>query len=296
MTVARPLFALEVESPRSAPRDGSVRLRNWCNMAAFLLSTAISYSSLSGAYGLTNAEVSAKYQTLVTPARWTFSIWSIIFFGEGVAMFAQLLPRYRDCDLVVRSSFWWQATCFWQLLWTATFTREALLWSAFCMLGILASLVFLAMRVDAIDSSLDAYLLLKAPFSLHMSWVACTSAVNANILADASGLAPSTLLAVAIVSLVLISCFVTIFALAMEQPDPVVPFVVALALGGVGRELTDAAGLESSERFNPYLWPREVLMGVRSSAVILNGASGLAFIAAVAILARKTFVASRRKA
>merc|ERR1719313_124544 len=80
--------------------------RNWLNLGAYVLNTIVTYVSLTGIFGKTNTELSAKYETLVTPSGWAFSIWGPIFIREGIFVVAQLFPRFRKSEVVHRMSPW----------------------------------------------------------------------------------------------------------------------------------------------------------------------------------------------
>merc|ERR1719424_2158416 len=101
--------ASESETSEDMP---SIGWKNWLNLAAYVLNSAVTYSSLTGIFGATNSELSNKYQTLVTPAGWAFSIWGVIFIWEGVFVVAQFFPSFRACTTVVQVSPWWWAVCF----------------------------------------------------------------------------------------------------------------------------------------------------------------------------------------
>merc|ERR1712118_549417 len=53
-------------------------------LIAYVLFIAVNVISQTGAFGLpTNADISDKYSTPITPAGWTFSIWGLIFVLQG---------------------------------------------------------------------------------------------------------------------------------------------------------------------------------------------------------------------
>lgn len=86
----------------SAQGSSKLQTLNYANIAAYILNTAVTYGvGLSGLFP-TNAELSAKYQTLVTPAGYAFSIWGVIFISEAVFTVMQALSAYRSSDVVVK--------------------------------------------------------------------------------------------------------------------------------------------------------------------------------------------------
>ena len=63
-------------TPRSASR---LNCLNYTNIVAYVLNVVVTYGiGVGGILDLpTNDELSAKYQTLVTPIGWAFSIWGM---------------------------------------------------------------------------------------------------------------------------------------------------------------------------------------------------------------------------
>jgi len=116
---------IEETSGGGTCRDGPpIGAKHWLNLLAYAVNTTVTYISMTGIFGATNTEISHKYQTLVTPAGWAFSIWGIIFIWEGVFVVAQFFPAYRDSDTVSRISPWCRALCMFQSVWTLVFAQD----------------------------------------------------------------------------------------------------------------------------------------------------------------------------
>merc|ERR1719389_1282512 len=107
-----------------AIKSEAISWKNLLNLAAYVLNTVVTYSSLTGIFGSTNTELSNKYQTLVTPAGWAFSIWGPIFIWEGIFVVAQLFPRFRQSEVVLKISPCWWALCVIQCCWTVAFAQD----------------------------------------------------------------------------------------------------------------------------------------------------------------------------
>jgi hypothetical protein len=72
------------ESPKSEVAiDKSFNKFNFINLFAYITNVFVTFAI--GTFGLggrpTNGELSAKYQTIVTPSGTAFSIWSVIFIA-----------------------------------------------------------------------------------------------------------------------------------------------------------------------------------------------------------------------
>jgi len=267
-------------APMSAPAPLS--WHNWANLVAYVINLAVTYGSLTGVFGPTNSELSRKYQTLVTPAGWAFSIWGPIFIWEGFFAGAQMTPWLRDSSVVSSMTGWWLAACVFQVGWTVFFAREIVVASLICMLGILASLLGGILVTDRAlpQISIREFWFLRAPFSLHAGWIVAASLLNTNVLADFLKASPGPLLALAVASFATISATVAIFALATPKADTIICLVAAWALAGISTNLQEAEDLRNPDRFNFYDWPQEVLDGIRISALIIS--IGSLLLAAVA--------------
>jgi len=156
----------------------------WVNLLFFILNTIITYISLTGVFGPTNTELSNKYQTLITPAGWAFSIWGFIFAWEGVFIFCQLYyEELRKSELLINGiSYWWISACFWQCLWTIVFAQEMLGFAFVCMFGILFSLGMILRNCSKFDYSTFEYWTLVGPFQLHFGWITAAFLLSINVL------------------------------------------------------------------------------------------------------------------
>jgi len=266
--------------------------RNWLNLVAYVLNSVITYTSLTGVFGETNTELSDKYQTLITPAGFAFSIWGPIFIWEAVFAVAQMLPRFRGCQVVQVMSPWWWGACLAQCGWTLGCAQDVIPLSLLLMLAILGCLLGASASTDGLDLSWAEYLCLRAPLSLHLGWIAVASAVNANVQFDAAKASPEALLAAAVLSFVGIGMLNAGLAFATKSPDPIANLVAAWAFLAISSELGDASKLADTTRHNPYVWPPVVLGGLRAAA----GAAALGMLAlALAAAARSALGLCLRK-
>ena len=65
----------------TADSNNKLQVVHYANVLAYIANVSVTYIiGISGLFGLpTNGELSAKYQTLVTPAGYAFSIWGLIY-------------------------------------------------------------------------------------------------------------------------------------------------------------------------------------------------------------------------
>jgi len=255
--------------------------KNWLNFAMYVANCAVTYASISGIFGATNTDLSKKYQTLITPAGWAFSIWGPIFIWEGVFAVIQLLPRFRSRNSVQNIAPWWWASCVFQVLWSITFAADGITLAFILMVSILVSLVGLLWTGDSKPGTIAEYWLIRAPFALQCGWIVAASALNLNVFADACLASQGTLLTLAIVSLGIVFAIAILATFAIPLPNPVICFVAFWALMGIYSELGEARFLRDETRFNYSAWPQVVLDGVRGASLLLALASLALMVVAV---------------
>jgi translocator protein len=189
-----------------------------------------------------NAAMSAKYQTIVTPAGWAFAIWGLIFLMQAIWCVLQLvLPAYRTNPLVVRGvGYNYVGVCAFQVAWTFAFGLEQIALSLVWMLGILFYLVrihsSLQKVVDESDNNNNNnnnFWLLRFPFDLHLGWIVAATLVNVNLVlqahvASAAVKFTAGILTVAIASVV--AAAVLYREKDRKDPNLVIPSVLVWAL------------------------------------------------------------------
>jgi len=167
---------------------------NYANIASYVLNVAVTYGvGASGKLGPSNAEISSKYQTLVTPAGYAFAIWGVIFTFQLIWSLIQLLPKYRAKEEVlfgVGYYYVWVVVA--QAVWTIVFTLQHITLSLIAMVSILIPLQLIQKRASNIPSdSISSYWLLKFPFQIHFGWIVAATLVNFNVVLVACNLSPT---------------------------------------------------------------------------------------------------------
>lgn len=215
---------------------------------AFIFQTFVVFAGNSRLFGLippghgwyTNVEMAERYASLVTPAKFAFAIWGIIYTWETVALFYLAFgPAESGWSLRL-----WLAANGFQALWAPLFATERLGASGVALAGIAVSLVALGISLRA--SSGAAYGLLVAPIWVHAGWTTAAAIVNLNLFtAYRLHLDAATQLALAFGSAA--AAAVIGLAVAFFATDPAVgatswaplPLVVALcwALNAIRAEL-----------------------------------------------------------
>lgn len=198
-------------SLRSNSRLGLV---NVLNVLAFAGNAFATYGvGVFGMFGLkTTAQVSATYQTLVTPASWTFFIWAFIFAFQAAWAVAQLLQDFRVMPLVTAVGWNYVVVCVCQIAWTITFCIEIIWGAMIAMVGILLFLFRICSAQSSIEAESYLYWALKFPMTLHYGWIIAATVLNLNVLLVSLDIADTYQYYVAlgsISSLMLVACAIS---------------------------------------------------------------------------------------
>jgi hypothetical protein len=221
----------------SASQPNIARI-NYLNAAAYVVNCIVTYAVGASDSSHSNAEISAKYQTLVTPAGWAFAIWGVIFIMQFVWAVAQLLPAFRASPLVLEGVRWYYlGVCGAQVAWTLFFTNELISLSLIAMLLILALLDKIVGSQHKLGGGFSTRdWVLKAPFEIHAGWILAASLVNISVVLvkwNASALVQFTAALVSLVILLLGNAYF----LHLSRPIYSIPLVLSWATVAIGQEL-----------------------------------------------------------
>lgn len=216
---------------------------NLINIAAYIINVAITFGiGVGGLFNRpTNAELSSKYQTLVTPVGFAFSIWSIIFLFQLIWVVAQVAVKsQRNNEWVQRVGFSYLLVVLAQAGWTFTFSFEYIIASFVFMVLLLFFLwkIIGSLRL-AEESTVSQYILWKFPFTIHFGWILAATAVNLNVVLVAENSSASTQFLVASASLVAL-IFVAFMYLFL---DFTIPLVLVWAWYGIYIQLKNPNNL-----------------------------------------------------
>ena len=125
--------------------------------------------------GVRPNEISDKYPTVITPAGWAFSIWSLIYAGLIAFSVYQLLASKMGRFATIRIPYLVSCVlnCAWILFWHHFHTGLC----AIVIVLLLATLFWINLRLEPADNFLEA-LLTKGVFGLYAGWVTLATFVN----------------------------------------------------------------------------------------------------------------------
>jgi len=217
---------------------------NFLNVLAYIANLLVTYGiGVAGFAGTqTNADLSAKYQTLVTPIGWAFAIWGVIFLAQLVFTIAQLLGAYRQAPLVTPGvGRGYIGVCIAQVGWTLAFTYEIIWLSLVFMLSILYFLISILMSQYKTQqaTSVKDYWLLKFPFAIHAGWIVAASFVNIGVVLVNYSVGETIQYYFAFATIVMLLLITAVALGYHDRPEYVVPLVLSWASLGIYFELSN---------------------------------------------------------
>lgn len=156
------------------------RVRAILVVAATLGTIAFNWIAAAGHInGVTPAEISDKYPTVVTPAGYAFSIWSLIYLGLIAFSVYQLLPA--NLPRLKRLASTYILSCTLNCAWIFFWHHDQIAMCLVIIAALLASVAVLVAKASKLESIKDA-LLVKAPFGIYLGWLSAATLVNLAIL------------------------------------------------------------------------------------------------------------------
>jgi hypothetical protein len=207
------------------------------NVVAFLVTVAV--NGLAGSTtvlnGVSSADVSDMYPTLVTPAGFTFAIWGVIYTLLAVFVIYQLLPKNRDKPFIAQVGMFFGLSSLFNICWLFLWHYNQISLSLILMFALLLSLILIYRRLDIgrAKTSVTERLCVHLPFSVYLGWISIATIANFSVALTAAewngfGVAPETWAG-------LIICVAVVLTLAMLllRKDLAFSLVVVWALFGI---------------------------------------------------------------
>lgn len=153
------------------------------NIAFFIGTLVINFLAQTPTLnGITTADVANRYpNSLYFPANSAFSIWGIIYSFIIAYLIYQALPAQRNNAQLNKIGWLFVATNVFNALWLLAFQYFQFVLSMVFMLGLLASLLAIYVRLDiggAPVSRRDKWLV-HVPFSIYLGWITAATIANA---------------------------------------------------------------------------------------------------------------------
>ncbi|MDO5095125.1 MAG: hypothetical protein Q4D65_01090 [Peptostreptococcaceae bacterium] len=128
--------------------------------------------------GLSQKEVSNEFDTMITPAGFTFSIWGVIYSLLLITLVVAFVNRDKTYykNFIERISFWFVLSCVFNILWNVVFAYRMIALSLLMILGLLFTLVAILRNLQALRDNSKWVPALS--FGLYAGWIFIASFVN----------------------------------------------------------------------------------------------------------------------
>jgi len=226
------------------------------NLVFYVIAFAVSnLSQLKIFGGVTNADISNKYDTVFTPAGLTFAIWGVIYLSLFGFTIYHLIRAYKDDvhseasqdllnigNLFIINNI--ATTC-----WVFAFTYEYLLTSMLLIIIQLITLIkiFINLSLFNNNKTLSNKLFTQFPLTIYFAWLCVANIANISLYLvsvnwDGFGIAPAIWAIVLIIITVVLSTFIII-----GKKNPFFGLVIVWALYGIVLKRTAVNETEFSD-------------------------------------------------
>jgi len=210
---------------------GTDTMRSFLVLAATIGVILFNWLAATGRLaGTDTAAISAKYQTLVTPAGYAFSIWTLIYVGLVAFSVFQLLPANVARFRPVRSLYIF--TCALNCAWLYFWQQEQIVVCFVIILTLAVALFAINFIIREPESMTDAWIA-KGAFGLYFGWVTAATLVNfAIMLKFLNALASPTTETILAVVLILVAAALGVL-IRIRLTNSFYPLAVAWALTAI---------------------------------------------------------------
>lgn len=160
--------------------------------------------------------MSDKYFTMITPAKYTFGIWGVIYtLGTAVVVSWWRLSLNQNVDLFNQMSaliFIFMAIAILNPIWIVMWTREKIILSWLVMVSLLLLLMVASKLVSQVDNSYST--LSSIFFNVYLGWISVAFSINTSVLLMNSGTTPMNMTSMKVASMIIVALtLITLFML-----------------------------------------------------------------------------------
>lgn len=219
--------------------------------------------------GQDTGEISDRFPVLVTPAGYVFSIWGLIYLGLISYTIYQALPAQRDNARLAAIAPLYMLSCAANIVWLFLWHYNFFAFTEIAMLGLLASLIAIWLRLDRNAQGIERWLV-NTPFSIYLGWISVATIVNTTVVLYNAGLRSESF---GISEQVLTAVLLVVGAglalrMALAFRDIAYALVVAWAFAGIALKHPDAALLK------PFAWAMVALILIGVAGSFWRGGGG----------------------
>jgi hypothetical protein len=190
--------------------------------------------------------ISNKYPTLVTPSGYAFAIWSLIYFGLIAFSIYQALPKNTARYASVRTVY--IVNCVANCAWIYCWHYNQILASLVVMFGLLATLVYINVKLLNTDSQAE-YWLVRVPFNVYFGWITVATILNFTVALVYLDVKTSDLTASVLASILIIAATLLGILIRFKLANFAYPVTIAWALTAIAVKQSGQTMIVASAAF-----------------------------------------------
>ena len=239
----------------------------WINLVLLIMTLVINGLGAFGLFnGLSQKEVSDLYLTLITPAPFTFSIWTIIYgllIGSTVTMIIKHEDAYYGSAIDKVSYLFW-LSCGLNIIWIVCFSYTQIGLSTLFIFAFVVTLTLIVKQLGAIQTK--KHWLLPAAFGMYAGWLLIASVVNTaawlvKIEWGGFGLSPEIWS-----SIILFVAVVLATIVVLNTKNAIIPIPIAWGYFGIYQFLISPTGFQGKYTLLPVITLLGILLLVGLAA------------------------------
>jgi translocator protein len=210
------------------------RAMRWLTLILQLISVFFNYLADFFNIGVNSvAGITAKYDSLFTPAGYTFAIWGVIYLALIAYCVVQLLPSQTNHLAYERLNKYVRFSAIAGIAWQIAFRYDKIAISVFIIFLMLIAAVIQFVRAHFTVNKRNFSSWFIVPFSLYLGWLCVAVVANVSILLVAinwnhAQMEPSTWVVIMLAIVLLITQ-----SLSINFRDFVLPLVIVWASIGI---------------------------------------------------------------
>jgi len=206
------------------------------NIAALIITLIVNALAGIGVLnGISTGAISDKYATLISPAGYVFTIWSVIYFLLFVFAVYQALPSQKNKMFQKQIGVLFLLSCVFNISWIFLWQYEYIALSVPLIFALLASLIaiYLRLNIGRSKAPTSERLGVHLPFSVYLGWITIASiadvaAALVSVNWDGFGISKETWALLVIIVALVITLIVT-----FTRRDIAYDLVIIWALAGI---------------------------------------------------------------
>lgn len=236
----------------------STKVKSWINLIVFAITLIINYLTASGFInGMSQKVVSNKYNTLITPAGFAFSIWGLIYLLIGISLVYMLLnnkeTRVKSLINILTPIFLFN--CLFNILWNISFSYEKIGLSTIFIFLMLVNLILINKKLYNNKKEIK-YKLTSLAFGIYAGWLTIASFVNmlaflVSINWDGFGISQTIWAPIILLVTIIISILVN-----MKLNNSVYLLPIAWAIFGIIMKINKS---DNQMIYGPYIIPLGII-------------------------------------